>query len=54
MPQMLPMNWILLFLMFNITLTIFFMVNYYSFISQVTPSNSNKINFKINLKSWLW
>nr|YP_009995236.1 ATP synthase F0 subunit 8 [Ochthebius plesiotypus]QNP09613.1 ATP synthase F0 subunit 8 [Ochthebius plesiotypus] len=51
MPQMAPMNWMMLFLMFSMIFMLFNSMNYFSFIynnknkSKLT-NNKNKINWK--------
>nr|YP_010392981.1 ATP synthase F0 subunit 8 [Tipula aestiva]UPX88782.1 ATP synthase F0 subunit 8 [Tipula aestiva] len=53
MPQMAPINWLLLFIIFSITLIIFNILNYFSFL----PNNPNlfqpkkKMNTSLN---WKW
>nr|YP_009919068.1 ATP synthase F0 subunit 8 [Tipula fascipennis]QMP96661.1 ATP synthase F0 subunit 8 [Tipula fascipennis] len=53
MPQMAPINWLLLFIIFSITLIIFNTLNYFSYLP-MTPKNSQmekKINTPLN---WKW
>nr|WKU84150.1 ATP synthase F0 subunit 8 [Serichlamys sp. ECU1] len=53
MPQMAPMNWPILFIMFIMTFIMFNLMNYYMYL----PSNFKIKNFK-NLKilsmNWKW
>nr|APX39277.1 ATP synthase F0 subunit 8 [Psylliodes gougeleti] len=51
MPQMMPLNWILLALFFTIIFYLFNNMNFYSFFYL-----SKKINFKImpNKLNWKW
>nr|ACC94686.1 ATPase 8 [Hydrellia tritici] len=51
MPQMAPISWLSLFLIFSLAFIIFNMINYFFFIP-----NSNKLNNmkKINLNSMNW
>nr|ATN41167.1 ATP synthase F0 subunit 8 [Diptera sp. 69 LC-2017] len=42
MPQMAPMNWLLLFLLFSIMFVMFNILNYFSFDLNFKINNSNK------------
>nr|YP_009261956.1 ATP synthase F0 subunit 8 [Tipula cockerelliana]AMN09072.1 ATP synthase F0 subunit 8 [Tipula cockerelliana] len=52
MPQMAPINWLLLFIIFSITLIIFNTLNYFSFLpsnpqkSQTEKKNNSPLNWK--------
>nr|URX53944.1 ATP synthase F0 subunit 8 [Cryptotermes sp. 5 AB-2022a] len=52
MPQMMPMSWLTLFIMFSATLILFTTMNYYATISKT------KINEKMTLQkktlNWKW
>nr|QRV62623.1 ATP synthase F0 subunit 8 [Rhithrodytes crux] len=52
MPQMAPMNWLILYILFSLIFLIFNFMNYYSFlIMKKTP----KKNFYIkNILNWKW
>nr|WCQ71416.1 ATP synthase F0 subunit 8 [Hodotermopsis sjostedti] len=52
MPQMMPMEWLMLFVMFSMTFTLFNLMNYFSHI----PMTSNKLMIKKYSKSlnWKW
>nr|UFZ13935.1 ATP synthase F0 subunit 8 [Puri aleca] len=52
MPQMSPLNWLMLFLFFSMIFFIFNMMNYFITIYS-TPSNK-KTNFKSNSLNWKW
>nr|ASN65927.1 ATP synthase F0 subunit 8 [Australicapitona hopei] len=52
MPQMAPMNWIMLYLMFSITFLLFNFLNYYIFMAHSPSTEGKKFNFKI--MSWKW
>nr|AOY39749.1 ATP synthase F0 subunit 8 [Hylastes opacus] len=53
MPQMSPMMWIWLFILFNSTLILTMILNYYSF--QYNPNYFNLTKFnKLNKKNWKW
>nr|YP_010305210.1 ATP synthase F0 subunit 8 [Philonthus spinipes]ULT46827.1 ATP synthase F0 subunit 8 [Philonthus spinipes] len=51
MPQMAPMNWLILFIIFTLTFLIFNTINYFSFKYQMKPSSISKKSSKIN---WKW
>nr|AVN67457.1 ATP synthase F0 subunit 8 [Gyna capucina] len=51
MPQMMPLNWLTLYLFFIIILIGFSFMNYYSFIP--TPSTSEKM-IKMSSMNWKW
>nr|YP_009689568.1 ATP synthase F0 subunit 8 [Paratrichobius longicrus]QEG77647.1 ATP synthase F0 subunit 8 [Paratrichobius longicrus] len=52
MPQMSPMNWILLMIMFSMIFFFFLMINYFSFNPKM-PSFL-KSNFKTKKMNWKW
>nr|YP_010569043.1 ATP synthase F0 subunit 8 [Fannia canicularis]UEV87285.1 ATP synthase F0 subunit 8 [Fannia canicularis]UZC78831.1 ATP synthase F0 subunit 8 [Fannia canicularis] len=54
MPQMAPIGWLSLFIIFSITFMIFNMMNYYSFNSCMPKSNFKKKNSLINSMNWKW
>nr|YP_006576033.1 ATP synthase F0 subunit 8 [Necrophila americana]ACZ58560.1 ATP synthase F0 subunit 8 [Necrophila americana] len=51
MPQMAPMNWLILFLMFIMVFLLFNSMNYFSFMYPIKKTSSNKSTSKIN---WKW
>nr|AVN67446.1 ATP synthase F0 subunit 8 [Gyna caffrorum] len=51
MPQMMPLNWLTLYMFFIIILIMFSFINYFSLIS--TPSSMKK-NIKISSMNWKW
>nr|AFQ62233.1 ATP synthase F0 subunit 8 [Nargus velox]ALO70737.1 ATP synthase F0 subunit 8 [Nargus velox] len=51
MPQMAPMNWLILFFLFTMIFMIFNSLNYFSFYYQ-TKFFFNNLNFKKN--NWKW
>nr|WPN85828.1 ATP synthase F0 subunit 8 [Melinda sp.] len=54
MPQMAPINWLSLFIIFSFTFIIFNMMNYYSFIPFMPKSNLiNKKQLMTSL-NWKW
>uniref|UniRef100_A0AB39A5W6 ATP synthase complex subunit 8 n=1 Tax=Senometopia mimoexcisa TaxID=3235071 RepID=A0AB39A5W6_9MUSC len=53
MPQMAPINWLSLFIIFSISFLIFNMMNYYLFIPS-TPKLSSIKNKQMNIMNWKW
>nr|YP_010191935.1 ATP synthase F0 subunit 8 [Tanypus punctipennis]QZM06604.1 ATP synthase F0 subunit 8 [Tanypus punctipennis] len=56
MPQMAPISWLILFMVFSMTLVLFNILNYYSFLPK-TPTTSDektKNNIKLNSLNWKW
>nr|WNH42052.1 ATPase subunit 8 [Neoperla excisa]WNH42062.1 ATPase subunit 8 [Neoperla excisa] len=51
MPQMAPISWFLLFIVFSGTLLMFNFLNYYSFLP---PSSQSAQQQKIEQKSLIW
>nr|UCU57946.1 ATP synthase F0 subunit 8 [Dicronocephalus adamsi] len=51
MPQMAPLSWLILFIMFCLTFILFNILNYYCFIYKVKSTSSKKT---INKISWKW
>nr|QWK41053.1 ATP synthase F0 subunit 8 [Tenomerga trabecula] len=51
MPQMAPMNWLIMFLMFNLYFILF---NTLSFFQISYKLKMTKNNFLIKTKSWMW
>nr|UOU85048.1 ATP synthase F0 subunit 8 [Silo pallipes] len=47
MPQMMPLNWIFMFIFFNIIFLMFIMMNYYNF-KFLNMSYNNKLNKSTN------
>nr|ASY98381.1 ATP synthase F0 subunit 8 [Phyllocrania paradoxa]WVH38925.1 ATP synthase F0 subunit 8 [Phyllocrania paradoxa] len=52
MPQMMPLNWLTMFLFFSILLIIFNMMNYYSPSHKSNYSLSTKMTIKT--MTWKW
>nr|AVN67866.1 ATP synthase F0 subunit 8 [Therea petiveriana] len=52
MPQMMPMNWTILYFMFIFTLMLFSLMNYYLF----SPTNKIMLtkSMKTNNPNWKW
>nr|YP_009590139.1 ATP synthase F0 subunit 8 [Palesisa nudioculata]QBM09709.1 ATP synthase F0 subunit 8 [Palesisa nudioculata] len=53
MPQMAPISWLTLFIIFSITFLIFNMMNYYSFIPSLPKSNL-MTSMNTNSLNWKW
>nr|YP_009860224.1 ATP synthase subunit 8 [Neoplocaederus obesus]QKW88541.1 ATP synthase subunit 8 [Neoplocaederus obesus] len=51
MPQMAPLNWLVLFLFFTLVFIIFNTINYYSFLYSIKKESSKKTELKYN---WKW
>nr|AZA05026.1 ATP synthase F0 subunit 8 [Anthrenus verbasci]QOW08060.1 ATP synthase F0 subunit 8 [Attagenus unicolor japonicus]UZT67666.1 ATP synthase F0 subunit 8 [Attagenus unicolor japonicus] len=51
MPQMAPMNWVTLFIMFSIILLMVNSINYFSFFKAPKTTQKNKLITKTN---WKW
>nr|YP_010491829.1 ATP synthase F0 subunit 8 [Dinothenarus chrysocomus]UWM92615.1 ATP synthase F0 subunit 8 [Dinothenarus chrysocomus] len=51
MPQMAPLNWLILFIMFTIIFLMFNCLNYFSFSYKNKPLTFSKFKNKIN---WKW
>nr|YP_009185830.1 ATP synthase F0 subunit 8 [Euryusa optabilis]ALO70561.1 ATP synthase F0 subunit 8 [Euryusa optabilis] len=51
MPQMAPMSWLNLFIMFTITFLIFNSLNYFSFLY---PPKSMKLMKMLTKNNWKW
>nr|YP_010968396.1 ATP synthase F0 subunit 8 [Capila pennicillatum]WNO18744.1 ATP synthase F0 subunit 8 [Capila pennicillatum] len=52
MPQMMPINWILSFILFILIFILFNIMNYYIYISNKNKNYLKK--FSINNFSWKW
>nr|ALO77162.1 ATP synthase F0 subunit 8 [Phloiophilus edwardsi] len=51
MPQMMPLNWLMLFIMFTLTFLLLNSMNYYMF----NYINKNTDNYKLTIKNnWKW
>nr|YP_009646724.1 ATP synthase F0 subunit 8 [Gonioctena intermedia]APM86019.1 ATP synthase F0 subunit 8 [Gonioctena intermedia]AVX29544.1 ATP synthase F0 subunit 8 [Gonioctena intermedia]AVX29557.1 ATP synthase F0 subunit 8 [Gonioctena intermedia] len=51
MPQMMPLNWLTLFLYFTIIFCVFNIINYYMFLYPIKISSTQKTTMKFN---WKW
>nr|UFZ12933.1 ATP synthase F0 subunit 8 [Protohermes cangyuanensis] len=52
MPQMAPINWLMLFILFSMILILFNIMNYYIMIPNSPKSNSHY--FKLQSSNWKW
>nr|URX54451.1 ATP synthase F0 subunit 8 [Procryptotermes speiseri] len=52
MPQMMPMSWLTLFIMFSATLTLFATLNYYTTTPKTKPNG--KALLLTNHLNWKW
>nr|WNG77925.1 ATP synthase F0 subunit 8 [Elephantomyia inulta] len=53
MPQMSPLSWLSLFIIFSITLIIFNMLNYFLYLPPAPKKNNNKA-FNMTTLNWKW
>nr|QBF44145.1 ATP synthase F0 subunit 8 [Corethrella condita] len=53
MPQMAPISWLILFIIFSITLIVFNILNYYSFLPTSSTKTQGKIIDNISM-TWKW
>nr|UPX88593.1 ATP synthase F0 subunit 8 [Paraleptophlebia submarginata] len=53
MPQMAPLSWFLLFMMFSLTLILFNMMNYYIY-TQHSPSTQHSVMNTPGPLNWKW
>nr|YP_010598385.1 ATP synthase F0 subunit 8 [Cilnia humeralis]UIX55329.1 ATP synthase F0 subunit 8 [Cilnia humeralis] len=52
MPQMMPLNWLMLFSFFSILLILFNIINYYSPYNKISLKMSKKLTYKT--MNWKW
>nr|UQS75806.1 ATP synthase F0 subunit 8 [Bombylius sp.] len=53
MPQMAPISWLTLFIVFSFTFLMFNMMNYFSFLPP-TPQSSKSLKIQQNPMNWKW
>nr|QNE85853.1 ATP synthase F0 subunit 8 [Platypalpus cursitans] len=53
MPQMSPLNWLMLFILFTIIFIMFCMINYFSFLQQIPQSQKTMMITKSSM-NWKW
>nr|WKU83860.1 ATP synthase F0 subunit 8 [Chalcosyrphus chalybeus] len=53
MPQMAPMNWLSLFLLFTLIFIFFNIMNYFIY-NPMTPKSKNLNKININSMNWKW
>nr|WJZ53011.1 ATP synthase F0 subunit 8 [Melanodexia sp.] len=54
MPQMSPINWLNLFIIFSITFVIFNMMNYYLYVPNMPKSNLINKSKLLKTLNWKW
>nr|UJG45296.1 ATP synthase F0 subunit 8 [Beris vallata] len=54
MPQMAPISWLTLFIIFTITFIMFNILNYFCFFNNTPQNNSPIKNNLINSMNWKW
>nr|UQJ73645.1 ATP synthase F0 subunit 8 [Pseudodiamesa sp. 2XL] len=54
MPQMAPISWLVLFLVFSITLILFNILNYYCVLPKSISSEEKKAGVFSNSLNWKW
>nr|WJW73778.1 ATP synthase F0 subunit 8 [Platypeza sp.] len=54
MPQMAPLQWLSLFIIFTFTFILFNMVNYYIYLPQPTKTSLLEATNKTNSLNWKW
>nr|QLY90230.1 ATP synthase F0 subunit 8 [Dicranomyia modesta] len=54
MPQMAPLSWLTLFIIFSITLIIFNTLNYFSYTPNKSSNSSKSKNVSSHLLNWKW
>nr|YP_009479241.1 ATP synthase F0 subunit 8 [Cryptocercus meridianus]YP_010620905.1 ATP synthase F0 subunit 8 [Anaplecta omei]AVN67227.1 ATP synthase F0 subunit 8 [Anaplecta omei]AVT43909.1 ATP synthase F0 subunit 8 [Cryptocercus meridianus]WAX39197.1 ATP synthase F0 subunit 8 [Anaplecta omei] len=52
MPQMMPLNWLTLFIMFSLTFILFNIISYYNF--NYSTININTTQMKPKAMNWKW
>nr|UQJ75147.1 ATP synthase F0 subunit 8 [Eucryptotermes sp. n. nr. breviceps] len=52
MPQMMPLSWLMLFIVFSTTLILFATMNYYTNIEKA--KSHTKENYSTNSLTWKW
>nr|WKU83776.1 ATP synthase F0 subunit 8 [Aristosyrphus sp.] len=53
MPQMFPMNWLFLFMIFSLTLIMFSIMNYFNYMPYISKKQLNLIFLKKTM-NWKW
>nr|YP_010249778.1 ATP synthase F0 subunit 8 [Rheocricotopus villiculus]QTT60909.1 ATP synthase F0 subunit 8 [Rheocricotopus villiculus] len=53
MPQMAPISWLTLFVIFSISFMIFNMLNYYCFYNKINLTSKNEVKLNKTL-NWKW
>nr|YP_010043663.1 ATP synthase F0 subunit 8 [Tinda javana]QPD06984.1 ATP synthase F0 subunit 8 [Tinda javana] len=53
MPQMAPINWLMLFIIFSVTFIMFNVMNYYCFFNKIPQSSKSEKKTSSSL-NWKW
>nr|YP_010894810.1 ATP synthase F0 subunit 8 [Amiota dentata]WJW73323.1 ATP synthase F0 subunit 8 [Amiota dentata] len=53
MPQMAPISWLILFIIFSFSFILFSILNYYSYLP-FSPKSINLKTIKLNSMNWKW
>nr|YP_010894849.1 ATP synthase F0 subunit 8 [Amiota setosa]WJW73362.1 ATP synthase F0 subunit 8 [Amiota setosa] len=53
MPQMAPISWLSLFIIFSISFILFSILNYYCYLPS-SPKSSNLNKYNLNSMNWKW
>nr|UQJ73489.1 ATP synthase F0 subunit 8 [Diamesa sp. 11XL] len=54
MPQMAPISWLVLFLVFSLTLILFNVLNYYCVLPKTLNASEKKNSFLTAALNWKW
>nr|UQJ73334.1 ATP synthase F0 subunit 8 [Pseudodiamesa sp. 1XL] len=54
MPQMAPISWLILFIVFSITLILFNILNYYCVLPKAISSEEKATGLSSNTLTWKW
>nr|YP_010265773.1 ATP synthase F0 subunit 8 [Coquillettidia nigricans]UIS24527.1 ATP synthase subunit 8 [Coquillettidia nigricans] len=54
MPQMAPISWLIMFIIFSITMVIFNIKNYYCFFYNSSKIMNSNITYKTKIMNWQW
>nr|QQO80827.1 ATP synthase F0 subunit 8 [Trichocera sp.] len=54
MPQMAPLSWLILFIIFSATLILFNVMNYFSYIPSYLKKSEGQKNVQSNSLNWKW
>nr|QNE85599.1 ATP synthase F0 subunit 8 [Chrysotimus molliculus] len=54
MPQMAPISWLSLYVIFSMTLIMFCIMNYYSYLPSMSKTNENSMKDSFKSMNWKW